>query len=241
MKKRILTLCLTLVLLLSLFVPLAFANEECEHNFENDGDCTTPATCTLCGIAEQAASSHNFDNTVSYSYNDGNFVSSGEKTVACSNKGCTKTTELEASPLISSLGYSIREYEKADYTFYSLTSSYVFNSDEIESYANSLGKSYEYGIICYIPSIIGEDEPVKGDGDCDVTVLKLNYTGSNGVNDLTLPSIIKDSVNDQFVFAAYFILGGEVVYIQSGKIFTDYKELGISSCSLVLDKLNSVE
>lgn len=239
MKKRVLTLCLIALLSLSLFVPLAFAESECEHTYTDDGDCTTPAACALCGQIVYLEASHNFDKDVSISYKDGNFLSSGEKSATCSNKGCTKAINQKAKPLISSLGYSIREFEKADCTYYSLTTSYIFNSNEIKSYAN--GKAYEYGIICYIPSLIGDDQPVHSDGSYDVTVLKLNCTGANGVRDLTLPSIISTKENDQFVFAAYFILDGEVSYIQSDKIIKNYKELGISSCALVLDKLNNAQ
>ena len=237
MKKRVLTLCLILALSLSLFVPLAFADSECEHSYTDDGYCTTPATCTLCNEVVYVEASHNFDKTVSYSYNDGNFISAGKKTVACSNNGCTKTSEIDASALAESLGYSIREFEKNDYTHYSLTSSYVFNAKEIKAYAESLGKDYEYGIMCYIPGVIGNDQPISGSGDADITVLKLDYKDVNGVCDLTIPSINEAEKADQFVFAAYLRFGKDVYYVQSDRIFTNYKELTVVNCALVLDKL----
>ncbi len=239
MKKRALIFGLIFVLTLSLFVPLAFAEAECEHSYTDDGDCTTPADCTLCGQDAFVEASHSFDKTVSYSYNDGNFLSSGKKTLACSNKGCTKTEDANADALVDSLGYSIREYQKNDYTYYSLATSYIFSANEIKAYAESLGKDYEYGIICYLPSVIGNDQPIDGEGEPDVTVLKINYTGKNGVCDLTIPSIIKDMAKDEFVFAAYLKFGKDVYYIQSDRIITNYKELGIASASLVLDKLNA--
>lgn len=237
MKKRALTLCLILALSLSLFVPLAFAEAECEHSYTDDGDCTTPAVCSLCGEDVYVEASHNFDKAISYSYNDGNFLLSGKKTVACSNTGCTVTNEADANALIDSLGYSIREFQRNDYTHYSLTASYIFNAKEIKEYANSLGKEYEYGILCFIPSIIGNDPPLNNSGDPDPTTLKLTYTDINGACDLTIPSINEAEKNDQFVFAAYLRVGADVYYIQSDRITKNYKELTISSCAIVLDKL----
>ncbi|MBO5379753.1 MAG: hypothetical protein J6A90_05440 [Clostridia bacterium] len=237
MKKRVLILCLTLVLSLSLFVPLAFADSECEHSYTDDGDCTTPLVCSLCDKIIYVQTSHNFDKTESYSYADGNFLSEGKKTVACTNSGCTTTKELDVKPLVDSLGYSIREYQKNDSTYYSLATSYIFNAKEIKAYANSLGKEYEYGIMCYIPNDLGNDPPINSDGTPDVTVLKIPYKGTNGVCDLTIPSIIEDRAGDEFVFAAYLRFGSDVYYIQSDKIFTDNKDLTIVNCSIVLDKL----
>lgn len=237
MKKRVLTLCLILALSLSLFVPLAFAEAECEHSYTDDGDCTTPAVCSLCGEVVNVEASHNFDKAISYSYNDGNFLLSGKKTVACSNKGCTVTNEADAGAFATSLGYSIREYQKNDAKYYSLTSSYIFAADEIKSYAESLGVDYEYGIICFIPGVIGNDPPINSNGDADVTVLKLKYKDVNGVCDLTIPSILETKTNDTFVFCAYFRFGTDVYYVQSDRITNNYKELTISSCAIVLDKL----
>lgn len=241
MKKRVLTLCIIFVLLTSLFVPLAFAKSECEHDYEDDGDCTTPANCTLCTQAIYVEEAHKFDKAVSYSYTDGNFLSDGKKTVACSNKNCTKTVELDAKPLIDSLGYSIREYQKNDSIYYSLTTSYIFNADDIKSYAESLGKDYEYGILCYVPSAIKNDPPINSNGDADVTVLKLDYTDTNGACDLTIPSIIETKANDQFVYAAFVRFGKDVYYIQSDKIFINNKELAIVTCTTVLDKLTNAQ
>lgn len=239
MKKRVLIFSLVFALTLVLFVPFAFAEAECEHSFSDDGDCTTPAVCTICNEATYVCDSHKFDKATSYSYNNESFISSGTKTVACSNSGCTQATEENARELIDSLGYSIREYVRNDCTYYSLATSYIFNSKEIKSYAQSLGVDYEYGIICYLSDLIGNDEPIDGEGDADVTVLKINYTGADSVRDLTLPSIIDDSANDEFVFAAYLKLGSDVYYVQSDKIFTNYKELTSVTCNRVLDKLNN--
>ena len=239
MKKRALIFSIVLALALALFVPFAFAEAECEHSYTDDGDCTTPAVCSICGEATYVCASHNFDKAVSYSYNNEGFVSSGTKKIACSNNGCTQAIEENARMLIDSLGYSIREYVRNDFTYYSLATSYIFNSNEIKSYAGSLGVDYEYGIICYLADLIGNDQPIDGEGDPDVTVLKINYTGADSVRDLTLPSIIDDSANDEFVFAAYLRLGEKVYYVQSDKIFTNYKDLSAVSCNRVLDKLNA--
>ena len=163
MKKRVILFFIVMIVLLALPIGFSFASEECDHTYTDDNDCSTPAYCTTCNKIALEAQEHNYDKSISYTFNkdeDGaeNFLLGGTRLVKCSNTGCTAETTEDVQPFISSLGYSIKEYESSitndDGTetptnVASIISTYFFNISAIEDYAKLYQQNITYNVILY--------------------------------------------------------------------------------------------
>lgn len=237
MKKRVLVFGIIFALILSISVYFSFAEKTCEHHYIDDGDCTTPAYCSLCNKVMYVQAEHSYENIVSYDLIDGNMMLGGDKAVKCSNTGCSSTITTEVLPFITPLGYSIKQIDKNGAMLATLISSYIFNASEMDSFAEVYGKEIEYGIVCFVPSRMGNDPPILPDGTPDVTAIKLKLTGANGVNDLAVPQIPENSYDEKIVISAYLIIDKTVYYIQGNELNADFSQLVAVSCNDVLDKL----
>ncbi len=235
MKKKVIIFSIILIIALSIPLCFAFASEECEHQYKDDGDCTTPATCSLCGEVAYVKESHSFDKISSYTFENSNLLLGGKKTVKCSNKGCVCKEEQEVLPFVDPLGYAIKQEDGIS----TLIASYAFNATEIDSFSKLSASSIEYGVICYIPSRLGTDAPLSPDGTPDVTVIKSKLTGYSGISDLAIPKIPDQSYSEEIVFSAYLIIGKDVYYIQDDEFITDYTKLVSVSCNDVIDALST--
>ena len=238
MKKRILIFSLVISFILSISICLSYAAQPCEHQYKDDGNCTSPCYCLICDKALYVQPEHSYENTISYDLEDGNFLLGGQKIKKCSNTGCESTITCDVLPFISPLGYSVKESIVNKETAATLISSYIFNGSEIDTFTDVYGKQVEYGIVCYIPSRMGEDQPILPDGTPDVTAIKMDLTSTNGVHDLAVPKIPQSSYDEKIVISAYIILDGNVYYVQSNELVSDYKQLTAVSCNDVLNKLS---
>ena len=238
MKKRILIFTIVASFILVISMCLSYAAQPCEHQYKDDGNCTSPCYCMLCNKVLYVQPEHAYENTISYDLENGNFLLGGQKTKKCSNTGCEAATTYEVLPFITPLGYSVKESISDKETTATLISSYIFNGSEIDTFAEVYSKKVEYGIVCYIPSRMGNDQPILPDGTADITAIKMNLTSTNGVNDLAVPKIPQKSYDERIVIAAYIILDSNVYYIQSNELVSDYKQLTAVSCTDVLNKLS---
>lgn len=240
MKRKIISFILALVLIFSLTVSFAFASTECEHQFTDDGDCTTPAVCSFCGEIK-AQSEHNFNTVISYTLNDdSNILLGGTKNVKCSNDGCSVKETIEIDTFVKQLGYSVKNNNNSDpkREKSTLITSFMVYASELDSYANANNKKIEYGVICYIPTKIGNAMPIKANGNAGKNVAKVKLNGKDGVSDIAVPQIPASSYDRTIVFAFYIIIDETVYYIQSNKSVTDHSQLTAVSCNDVYSKLN---
>ncbi len=240
MKRKIISFILALVFILSLTAGFAFASSECEHQFTDDGDCTTPAVCSLCGESK-AQSEHNFNTVLFYTLtDDSNILLGGTKSVKCSNDGCGVKETIKIDSFVKQLGYSVKNNNNSDpkREKSTLITTFIIEASELDSYANANNKKIEYGVICYIPTKIGKAAPIKANGNAGKNVAKVQLNGKDGVNDLAVPQIPASSYDRAIVFAFYLIMDETVYYIQSNKSVTDHNQLTAVSCNDVYSKLN---
>ena len=162
----------------------------------------------------------------------------GQKTLQCSNTGCTATKTADIFSFIDPLGYAIKETDRNGLGISTLISSYNFNASEIDTFAEVYGKDVEYGLICFIPERMKDDPPILSDGTPDVTAIKLKLNGTNGISDLAVPNIPENKYDEKIVFSAYLIINGTVYYIQNNELNSDYSKLVAVSCNDVLNKLS---
>lgn len=235
MKKKLIIFGIVLMLALSLPICFIFAGEECEHQYKDDGNCTTPATCSICGEVAYVKESHKLDKIISYTFDETNMLLGGSKVVGCSNTGCSYKETMDVYPLVEPLGYAIMEGDEIA----TLIASYSLNAIELDNYSKLTNKEIEYGILCYIPSRLGKDVPLKPDGTADVTVIKLELTGYTGINDLSIPKIPLKSYDEEIVFSAYLIIDKKVYYIQGNELISDHTQLNSVSCNDVLSALEN--
>jgi hypothetical protein len=212
-----------------------FAGEECAHQYKDDGNCTTPTTCSTCGEVAFVKESHKLDRVVSYTFDESNMLLGGSKVVACSNTGCAYKETRDVYPLVKPLGYAIKEGDEIA----TLIASYSLNAIELDNYSKLTSKEIEYGLLCYIPSRLGKDVPLKPDGKADVTVIKLELTGYTGINDLAIPKIPLKSYDEEIVFCAYLIIDKNVYYIQGDELISNHTLLNSVSCNDVLSALEN--
>jgi hypothetical protein len=211
------------------------AGEECAHQYKDDGNCTTPATCSTCGEVAFVKESHKLDRIISYTFDDSNMLLGGTKVVGCSNTGCAYKETKDVYPLVKPLGYAIKEGDEIA----TLIASYSLNAIELDNYSKLTSKEIEYGLLCYIPSRLGKDVPLKPDGKADVTVIKLELTGYTGINDLAIPKIPLKSYDEEIVFCAYLIIDKNVYYIQGDELISNHTLLNSVSCNDVLSALEN--
>ena len=170
MKKRVIIFFCAMIVLLTLPICFIFADEECNHTYSDDGDCTTPVTCTVCNDVIILETEHDYSTTLSYTFNkdeDGteNFLLGGTRRVKCSNDNCSSEIDEDVQPFISPLGYSIKEdtYTTEDYegnieetTSASIISTYFFNVSAIEDYAKCYNLDITYSTILYLQDLLSE-------------------------------------------------------------------------------------
>lgn len=168
MKKRVIIFFTAMIILLALPVCFIFADEECNHQYSDDGDCTTSALCTVCNDVVVLENEHNYSTTVSYSFEqdeNGNdkFLSEGTRTLKCSNNGCTSETVEAVQPFVSHLGYSIKENTYAitgndgsveQVTAATIISTFFFNTTVIDDYAKINNLDITYGTILYLQDLL---------------------------------------------------------------------------------------
>lgn len=235
MKKKLIIFGIIFIIALSLPICFIFAGEECAHQYKDDGNCTTPATCSTCGEVAFVKESHKLDRVVSYTFDESNMLLGGSKVVACSNTGCAYKETKDVYPLVKPLGYAIKEGDEIA----TLIASYSLNAIELDNYSKLTSKEIEYGLLCYIPSRLGKDVPLKPDGKADVTVIKLELTGYTGINDLAIPKIPLKSYDEEIVFCAYLIIDKNVYYIQGDELISNHTLLNSVSCNDVLSALEN--
>ena len=73
----------------------------------DDGDCTTPITCAVCGTVVKEAQEHSF--TTYTSDSNAGCLTDGTKTAKCDHEGCTQTKTVEDEG--SALGHDWGEWE----------------------------------------------------------------------------------------------------------------------------------
>lgn len=238
MNKKIAIFSCVFALILAISVCLSFAAQPCEHSYKDDGNCTSPAYCLKCDKLMYVQPEHSYNTTVSYEFTNGNMLLGGQKTLQCSNTGCTATKVADVYPFIDPLGYAIKEVDKNGLSIATLISSYSINASEIDTFAKVHGKVIEYGVVCFIPERMKDDPPILPDGTPDVTAIKLKLNGTNGVSDLAVPNIPENKYDEKIVFSAYLIIDGTVYYIQNNELNSDYSQLVAVSCNDVLSKLS---
>lgn len=166
-----------MIVLLALPICFIFADEECDHQYSDDGDCTTPVVCTVCNDVIVLEAEHNYNKTISYSFEErestiedsvlkDNIAASGTRRVKCSNEGCTSETVQDIQPLVSALGYSIKENTYAitdvdgsveQVTVATIISTYFFNTSIIDDYAKHYNLDITYGTILYLQDLLTEN------------------------------------------------------------------------------------
>lgn len=235
MKKKIIIFSIVFVIAISFSLCFIFADKECEHQYKDDGNCTTPATCSTCGEVIYVKESHKLDRIISYTFDDSNMLLGGTKVVGCSNTGCAYKETKDVFPLVEPLGYAIKE----DDDVATLIASYSLNAIELENYSKLMNKEIKYGLLCYLPSRLGKNVPLKSNGTPDATVIKSELTGYTGINDLAVPKIPLKNYKEEIVFCAYLIIDKNVYYIQGDELITDHTKLISVSCNDVLSALEN--
>lgn len=210
------------------------------HSIIDDGNCLTPAYCSDCGEMAIDAQEHKYNDSVSFEFNDDNFLLGGSRLAHCSNEGCTYATTKIVSPFIYSYGYSVCEYNTNDWPSATITASYDFNLDDIRYYLIYLNNnndkkiSIEYGTLGYVKDLV-KYAPLKANGSPAPYVIKENFSNKNDINDFSISRIGVDYYDEEIVICAYFIIDKDIYYIQGNRIITDYQELETITVSSLIE------
>lgn len=153
---------------------------------------------------------------ITIEYEDG-FMEKGEKTCACTSKGCTFKLNEEAQPLFACLGYSAPEDEGR----YGITVSFTVNNTAIKEYKAATGKTLKYGVFIGAQNVLGNKD-IFGEGGATINgVITAEITNYEFVAfDFNIFGFAEEQKDVMLAMGAYVaITGGEATeysYMQEG-------------------------
>ena len=181
------------------------------HNLSNDdGLCSTEATCSRngCGKIALEAKEHNL--IISITYDDG-FNATGVKICDCPNENCTKEDSVtESAPIFEANGYSVREDGKA------LLGGYTINTDALKAYNLYNNTKLTYGIVMSNASNVTFDNTNAYTGGKGVMVSENNENYTTIKYTISGFSNVASLVDIKLVITLYVIDGnGNMSFIQN--------------------------
>ena len=157
---------------------------------------------SLLAIAVSAECVHN-DNWEIKTGDDG-ILGDWEAMNTCTECGVVLADEFYG-PVLSSLGYSYYEG--------SFVQGFALDADARASYESYTGKSFEYGIVAGVTSIVG-NTPVDTEGNATVEKAVTYDLSDNGLShfDIKVVNIPEESYGEKIIACAYTLIDDQVVY-----------------------------
>lgn len=178
----------------------------------DDQNCTTAQKC----IYAQYGCTHIFVEALEheigtvYAYENG-FNKDGTKKIGCTNLGCSHGEITTILPLFTSKGYSRDENSSA------IAFDYKANKDAIKEYEEYIGKKISYGVVASKALDIYAGSPINTDATAKDGAFSFAFEGIEySLIQLKLTGI--DKKDDALYCAGYFVIDGEVSYINGANI-----------------------
>ena len=179
------------------------------HTTEDDGNCETAVSCTVCAQVVKEAISHILGEK--YEYPNGYLVV-GVYTNGCINDGCTHGETTEIPALAISKGFSQEIGENTGAIVFGIT----FNREAIKAYEKYLNTTIDFGLIA---SSVQDESPLNSDASAKTGTIKNSFAeASYSIFQIKLIGIEKAQYAQLFHCGGYFLVNGEISYVNNKSI-----------------------
>ncbi len=169
---------------------------------EDDGDCTTALTCSVCAdYTYKEAKEHANSETVTYL----SFLQEGEYYIGCTNDGCTNGTTKKLGALFTCLGYSAPEYAEGG-----IAVGFMVDDKAIAEYETVTGKAVRYGVFAVSREKLGANEVFGEDGAASEGVVSANMTAYETVAfELKIVGFTDEQKDTKLAMGAYVAISDD--------------------------------
>lgn len=179
------------------------------HTTEDDGNCETAVSCTVCAQVVKEAISHILGEK--YEYPNG-YLAVGVYTNGCINDGCTHGETTEIPALAISKGFSQEMGENTGAIVFGIT----FNREAIKAYEKYLNTTIDFGLIA---SSVQDESPLNSDASAKTGTIKNSFAeASYSIFQIKLIGIEKAQYAQLFHCGGYFLVNGEISYVNNKSI-----------------------
>lgn len=179
------------------------------HTTEDDGNCETAVSCTVCAQVVKEALTHILGEK--YEYPNGYLVV-GVYTNGCINDGCTHGETTEIPALAISKGFSQEIGENTGAIVFGIT----FNREAIKSYEKYLNTTIDFGLIA---SSVQDESPLNSDASAKTGTIKNSFAEATySIFQIKLIGIEKAQYAQLFHCGGYFLVDGEISYVNNKSI-----------------------
>ena len=179
------------------------------HTIEDDGNCETAVSCTVCSQVVKEAISHILGEK--YEYPNG-YLAVGVYKNGCLNDGCTHGETTEIPALAISKGFSQEIGENTGAIVFGIT----FNREAIKSYEKYLNTTIDFGLIA---SSVQDESPLNSDASAKTGTIKNSFAEANySIFQIKLIGIEKAQYAQLFHCGGYFLVDGEISYVNNKSI-----------------------
>ena len=179
------------------------------HTTEDDGNCETAVSCTVCLQVVKEALTHILGEK--YEYPNGYLVV-GVYTNGCINDGCTHGETTEIPALAISKGFSQEIGENTGAIVFGIT----FNREAIKAYEKYLKTTIDFGLIA---SSVQDESPLNSDASAKTGTIKNSFAEATySIFQIKLIGIEKAQYAQLFHCGGYFLVDGEISYVNNKSI-----------------------
>ena len=179
------------------------------HTTEDDGNCETAVSCTVCAQVVKEAISHILGEK--YEYPNG-YLAVGVYTNGCINDGCTHGETTEIPALAISKGFSQEMGENTGAIVFGIT----FNREAIKAYESYLNTTIDFGLIA---SSVQDESPLNSDASAKTGTIKNSFAEAKySIFQIKLIGIEKAQYAQLFHCGGYFLVNGEISYVNNKSI-----------------------